>query len=105
MEDIILLETKIAYPGKKVFKLQFAVGEFDMVVFDPKSISCKIYEIKYSKEQVSEQYRHLNDEQKCTLTSHRYGDIEGKYVIYRGENALIDGIQYLNVEEFLKSLV
>jgi len=105
MEDIILLETKIAYPGKKVFKLQFAVGEFDMVVFDPKSISCKIYEIKYSKEQVSEQYRHLNDEQKCTLTSHRYGDIEGKYVIYRGENALIDGIQYLNVEDFLKSLV
>ena len=33
MEDIVLLETKIAHPEKKVFKLQFAVGEFDMVVF------------------------------------------------------------------------
>ena len=48
MEDIVLLETKMANPEKKVFKLQFAVGEYDMVVFDPKSINCKIYEVKYS---------------------------------------------------------
>lgn len=104
MEDIVLLETKIAYPKKKVFKLQFTVGEYDMVVFDPEKISCKIYEVKYSKEQVPEQYRHLKDEQKCASTSHRYGEIEGKYVIYRGESAKIDEIQYLNVEEYLKSL-
>lgn len=104
MEDIILLETKMANPEKKVFKLQFPVGEFDMVVFDPKSLNCRIYEVKYSKEQVSEQYRHLKDEQKCVMTSHRYGDIVGKYVIYRGESAAIDGVQYLNVEEYLKSL-
>ena len=104
MEEIVLLETKMAYPEKKVFKLQFAVGEYDMVVFDPKEISCQIYEVKYSKEQVPEQYRHLNDEQKCAMTSHRYGDIKGKYVIYRGENTRIDEIQYLNVEEYLNSL-
>lgn len=104
MEEIVLLETKIAYPQKKVFKLQFAVGEYDMVVFDPKEISCKIYEVKYSKEQVPEQYRHLNDEKKCAMTSHRYGDIKEKCVIYRGESATIDGIRYLNVEEYLKSL-
>ncbi|MBE5888367.1 MAG: ATP-binding protein [Lachnospiraceae bacterium] len=104
MEEIVLLETKIANPDKKVFKLQFAVGEFDMVVFDPKLLQCKLYEIKYSKEQVPEQYRHLKDEQKCTMTSHRYGDITGKYVIYRGEPAEVDGVQYLNVEEYLKAL-
>ena len=104
MEDIVLLETKIAKPDKKVFKLQFTVGEFDMVVFDQKTLSCQIYEIKYSKEQVPEQYRHMKDEDKCALTSHRYGDITGRYVIYRGENAKLDGVQYLNVEEYLKSL-
>ena len=49
MEDIILLETKIAHPQCEVFKLKFAVGEFDMVVFDPDTASCKIYEIKHSK--------------------------------------------------------
>ena len=104
MEDIVLLETKIAHSEKKVFKLQFAVGEFDMVVFDPKGLNCKIYEVKYSKEQVPEQSRHLKDEEKCAMTSHRYGEITGKYVIYRGESGSLKGIQYLNVEEYLKSL-
>ena len=104
MEDIVLLETKIAHPEKKVFKLQFAVGEFDMVVFDTKELNCKIYEVKYSKEQVPEQSRHLKDEEKCAMTSHRYGEITGKYVIYRGESGSLEGIQYLNVEEYLKSL-
>lgn len=104
MEDIVLLETKLAYPKKKVFKLQFAIGEFDMVVFDPKELNCEIYEIKYSREAVKEQYRHLDDEKKCAMTTHRYGDIKGKYVIYRGENSSYGDIQYLNVEEYLKSL-
>lgn len=104
MEDIVLLETKMAYPEKKVFKLQFAVGEFDMVVFDPETLTCQIYEVKYSKERVPAQYRHIKDEEKCALTSHRYGDITGRYVIYRGEHAEVDGICYLNVEEYLKAL-
>ncbi|RDU24177.1 AAA family ATPase [Anaerosacchariphilus polymeriproducens] len=104
MEDIILLETKIANPGKSVFKLQFTVGEFDMVVFDPKTLNCKIYEVKYSKEQVPEQYRHLKDEEKCAMTIHRFGDITGRYVIYRGEAMETEGVKYLNVEEYLKTL-
>ena len=104
MEEIILLETKLAYPDKKVFKLQFAVGEFDMVVFDPKELNCKIYEIKHSKEHVPEQYYHLIDETKCALTEHRYGDIIGRYVIYRGPAKSVDNIEYINVEEYLKGL-
>ena len=104
MEDIVLLETKLANPKKKVFKLQFAIGEFDMVVFDPKELNCEIYEVKYSKEAVEEQYRHLDDEEKCAMTTHRYGDIKRKYVIYRGENTSCGDIHYLNVEEYLKSL-
>lgn len=104
MMDIVLIETKIAQPNKKVFKLQFAVGEFDMVVFDQKTLTCQIYEVKYSKDQVSEQYRHITNEEKCAMTSHRYGDITGRYVIYRGEDAKVEDVQYLNVEEYLKLL-
>lgn len=104
MEDIVLLETKLAKKDKHVFKLQFPIGEFDMVVQDPKTLSCEIYEIKYSKEQACEQYRHINDEEKCAMTTHRYGNITGRYVIYRGENTEMDTIQYLNVEDYLKSL-
>ena len=104
MEEIVLLETKIAKPDKKIFKLQFAVGEFDMVVFDSKTLTCEIYEIKYSQKQVKDQYRHLIDEDKCALTTYRYGEITGRYVIYKGDSIKIDNIQYLNVEEYLKSL-
>lgn len=104
MEDIVLLETKLAKKDKHVFKLQFPIGEFDMVVQDPKTLSCEIYEIKYSNQRVREQYRHINDEEKCAMTTHRYGNITGRYVIYRGENAEMESIHYLNVEDYLKSL-
>ena len=104
MEEIVQLETKIAKPDKKVFKLQFAVGEFDMVVYDQKALTCEVYEVKYSKEQVPEQYRHIKNEEKSAMTIHRYGEITGRYVVYRGDSTELDGIQYLNVEEYLKSL-
>ena len=98
MEDVVLLETKLANLKKQVFVLQFAVGEFDMVVADPKTSTCEIYEIKHSTEAVEEQTRHLRDEEKCRLTEHRYGKIMGKFVIYRGSDFTADEVQYLNVE-------
>ena len=101
MEDVVLLETKLANPKKQVFVLQFAIGEFDMVVFDPATSTCKIYEIKHSAEVVPEQMRYLLDAEKCKATEHRYGKITGKYVIYRGGNCLMGDVQYLNVEEYL----
>lgn len=104
MEEIVLLETRLACPDKKVFKLQFPVGEYDMVVHDPRELTCDIYEVKYSREFVPDQYHHLEDEEKSAMTIHRYGDIRGKYVIYRGDAATSGDVQYLNVEEYLKSL-
>ncbi|MCQ2415759.1 MAG: AAA family ATPase [Lachnospiraceae bacterium] len=104
MEELILLETKLSCPQKRVFKLQFAVGEFDMVIADPETLTCRIYEIKHSDKAVPEQCRHLADEQKCRKTEHRYGMITGKYVIYRGVPQIINGIEYLNAEEYLRTL-
>lgn len=104
MEDIVLLETKLAFPKQRVFKLQFAVGELDMVVHNPTALSCSIYEIKHSREVVASQYRHLIDPEKCAMTEHRFGRITGRYVIYRGEPTVSDDVQYLNVEQYLKSL-
>lgn len=104
IEDLVLLETKIASPGKEVFQLQFAVGEFDMVIHDPETLTCEIYEIKRSREVVPGQYAHLIDSEKCAETEHRFGRITGKYVIYRGDPTVSEGIRYLNIEEYLKSL-
>ena len=104
MEDIVLLETKLANPDKQVFQLQFAVGEFDMVVADAETLTCEIFEIKHSKEVVPAQYRHLTDEEKCAQTEHRYGTITARTVIYRGETTESNNVKYLNVEEYLNQL-
>lgn len=104
MEEIVLLETRKAYPKKEVFKLTFAVGEFDMVVHDPENMSCEIFEIKHSTEVVEQQYRHLIDEQKCKDTEFRFGTITHKGVIYRGEDRNEGEISYLNVEHYLNGL-
>lgn len=104
LEDIVLQETQMASPKKEVFVLQFAIGEFDMVVFDPLEGNCQIFEIKHSTEAVKSQYRHLIDEEKRALTEHRYGLITAKTVLYRGEDQIIEGIQYRNVERYLVEL-
>ena len=108
MEDIVLLETKAARKDCEVFKLQFAVGEFDMVVFDPEKGCCEIFEIKHSDQSAKEQYRHLIDERKCQETEFRYGPIMGKNVIYRGKAQTIETdkgeMHYLNIEKYLKGL-
>ena len=104
MEDIILLESKLANNKKEVFKLKFAVGEFDMVIFDSHSLTCKIYEVKYNDQVNEEQYKHLIDDNKCKLTTHFFGEIIEKCVIYRGESKTYNSIRYINVEEYLKSL-
>lgn len=104
MEYIVLLETKLANPDKEVFQLQFAVGEFDMVVADAETLTCEIFEIKHSKEVIPAQYRHLTDEEKCAQTEHRYGTITARTVIYRGETTESNNVKYLNVEEYLNQL-
>ena len=101
MEDIILLETKLFYPEKEVFKLQFSIGEFDMVIFDPKTITCEIYEVKHSKEIHPNQYRFLIEEEKLEQTKFRYGNITRRCVIYSGESRIENNIEYKNVEEYL----
>ena len=104
MEEIVLLETKIARPEMQVFQLQFAVGEFDMVVFDAKRACCEIYEIKHSDKVADEQRRHLLNPKKCSETEFRYGKILSKNVIYRGADVSVQGVRYLNVEKYLEKL-
>ena len=110
LEDIVIYETKrVLMPNrhenkKQVFQIRFEAGEFDMVIFNPETSSCEIFEIKHSTETHPNQYQHISNEEKCKSTEFRYGNITGKYVIYRGESQVIDGIQYVNAEEYLNSL-
>lgn len=105
LEDIVLLETKKAKPNDDIFKLQFAKGEFDMVVVDNKNTTCEIYEIKHSDKIVNNQFKNLVDQEKCQSTEHRFGKIMKKCVIYRGKTENINnGISFINVEDYLRGL-
>lgn len=105
MEEIVLFETYYANKDKRVCKTLFAVGEYDMVVIDTKNLTSKIYEIKHSQELDDRQIVHLLNEEKNKLVEFRFGSILSKNVIYRGEATNYKGIDYLNVEEYLKILV
>ncbi len=106
LEDIVLLETSKASPkDKEVFKFKFDNGgEYDMVVYDRRSDSCRLYEVKHSDKITDRQAKYLRDDTKNAIVAHRFGTITGKYVLYRGETQNVDGIRYVNVEEYLKSL-
>lgn len=106
LEDIVLLETKMSFKGKcDVFKYKFDVGgEFDMVVHDKSTNTCAIYEIKHSDKAIELQAKHLQNEEKCSALERRYGKIVSKNVLYKGDSKIINGISYMNVEEYLVSL-
>lgn len=107
LEDIVLFETSRALPKKQyeVFKLRFASGEYDMVIWDSEQNRCALYEIKHSAVYAEPQARHLRDEEKLNIAEYKFGNIVGRYVLYSGETLNTeDGIAYRNVEQFLKQL-
>lgn len=104
MEDIVLLDTKRRYGKKKdVFKLYFAAGEFDMAVYDSKKSEIECFEIKHSDEIVDDQAKHLLNEDNISKTEQMYGKVIRRCVLYKGESGTTsNGIEYKNVEEFLR---
>ena len=106
LEDIVLLEVRKTAPSTmEAFKFKFdAGGEFDMVIYDKASRNCRIYEIKHSTEVNEKQTIHLRDAEKCQIIENRFGPISGKFVLYRGKDTFAEGVQYLNVENFLCGL-
>ena len=106
LEDIVLLDTKRRCgKTKEVFKLYFAAGEFDMVIYDGKEGEVECFEIKHSDEIVEEQAKHLLNKDNIVKTEKMYGKITRRCVLYKGESGIAsNGIEYKNVEEFLKEI-
>ena len=76
-----------------------------MVVYDKQENCCDVYEIKHSDKMVLEQTKHLVEEEKIALTERRFGEVRGRYVLYRGEAAENEkGILYKNAVDYLKGL-
>lgn len=105
LEEIVLLETiKALPPNKRAFKLQFPIGEFDMVIADQVEMTCELYEIKHTDQIYESQYKHLIDSEKLTRTEHEYGEIKKRVVLYRGGDAMVENVEYKNVVNYLEAL-
>lgn len=63
-----------------------------MVVFDRKSNTCYLYEVKHSDKIVNRQARYLLDETRFSLLSHCFGAVKGRYVIYRRDAKTVGDI-------------
>lgn len=106
LEEMTLYETKrMLGEGYDVFKLYFTRGDIDMVILDKRTGSCVLFEIKHSKSRVPTQYLHLMNTEKCEYIERNLGRITGRFVLYRGEDAVDKNeMRYLNVGDFLKGL-
>lgn len=103
IEDMIILET--SKNRNNVFKLVFGIkGDYDMVILNEQQFTGDIFEIKYSKIMDNNQYRHLIDEESNKIFENKYYPINHRIVLYRGENTVINNIEYKNIEDFLLSL-
>jgi len=106
LEDMILLEAmKALGRNYEVFKFRATQGEYDMVIYSKKERTCAAFEIKHSAQRVPEQSRHLRNDEMVSLITPRFGKLEGRFVLYLGEDYDgEDGIAYRNAEQFLKNL-
>ena len=90
LEDIVLLDTRRRYRNRKeIFKLYFAAGEFDMVIYDKKKAEVECFEIKHSDEIIEEQAKHLLNEDNIVSTEKIYGKVIRRCVLYKGAPVLL----------------
>lgn len=104
LEDIVLLErTNIKTKDEMVFKYKsIKGGEIDLVTYNLKDNNCNLYEIKHSSEiSFDNQTKNFKKEDITTSISNTYGTISNMIILYKGNNTLINNIQYINVEDYL----
>lgn len=90
-----------------VYKFSNAVAEYDVVVQDKNANKAVVFEVKRSSERVSNQTKHLrNEELKNDLHNKKKAEIVSKVVLYNGKSvkdASDQGIIYINLSDFLSN--
>ena len=100
MEEIVLYATSQSKEGTR--KVISAVSEYDMVVRGDGYSD--VYEIKHALHSDPSQVSHLVNPEMEKRFEQRFYPIRKRIVLYRGESKTIDGIEYQNVEDYLRSL-
>ncbi|MBO6309280.1 MAG: ATP-binding protein [Oribacterium sp.] len=106
LEDIVYSQLYMECKNTNYVLTRFTYpmgGEFDAVVFDTSINQALIMEVKHSKViSYAQQTKHLNNAEICdTFEEKNKIPIFAKAVIYNGENAVVDQINYINAGDFL----
>jgi len=102
--DLILLETKMSLPNDDVFTLKFVDGKYDMVVSNPTTEKSSIFNIFFEDIVLPIRLKDLNEQKKLFDTEYRYGKVCAKNVLYLGDTKNDDGIDYINIQEYLQDV-
>ena len=106
LEEIALLESTYRKTSDELvfkYKRRNKPGEIDMVVYNSKDDTFKMYEIKHSKKVMPKmQCKYLNDKSIEEELSKKYGKQNGKYVLFCGiTNGPEGDVYYEPINRFL----
>lgn len=106
LEDIVILETTMSKNEEDAFKFVFTLsGEYDLVTLDRNAYTFDLFEVKHSKKVSFEnQAKFLVDEDMLNVMKSKFGTLNNRYVLYKGNNTTVNGIIYQNVEDYLINL-
>ena len=112
LEDIVLSEAvrDLSSDDVSVVKIRKSgrAGElsyeYDMAVVDRRALTVDLFEIKHSSTRVPGQARHLLDSRSIDDVERYLGKVISRSVVYRGQTSSLDGVAWLNVEDFLIEL-
>lgn len=97
LESVITYHAVEANPDKLVFTWRH-LGEVDLVITGEGRID--LFEIKNSKDDDSNFFRHMSNKSVTEPLEARFGKVESRQVIYRGESSG----KYINAADYLASL-
>lgn len=103
IEEMVIYETSLYCEDTfKYYNGPF--GEFDMVTINKNAYTADVYEIKYSLNVFEGQRTNLNNAELISSFEKKYYPIDKKLVLYKGDSVEIDGVSYLNIEQYLNNL-
>lgn len=108
LEEMVLMETEKSLSSRyQVFKMQMAIGEFDMVVYDTEQNNCSICEVRGSGQLAKSKFRRVPDAEKYRQIERRFGPITERITLCRDPEVLAasgGAGKYCRIEEYLKNL-
>ena len=75
-----------------------------MIFADYANNESYLFEVKYTDEYYENQLTHLLSDEFIDYVSKHFGEVKEKYVIYNGSSNMINGVHYINAEEYFKTI-